>query len=434
MTDFSFPSAALSLMRRLEEYNFQAWIVGGAVRDSILGLPIHDVDIASQAKPEEIKAIFEDVKTIDVGISFGTVRVLWEDAIFELTTFRADGDYEDGRHPTEVFYSDRIEDDLKRRDFTINAMAWNPSRGLLDLFGGRVDLEDGLIRAVGCAEDRIGEDALRMLRAVRFAARFGFQLEETLMQAILNRKKGLEKVSVERSFIEMDQILCHRRASDGIRLLEETGLLTVLLPELSWKTVSDRERTGRLLSLLPADSSLRWAALFRYLTDETIDAVRLARESLDKLKSSRLLRDEVSLLLACRLPDQKPDLYAVKRLMAETGPSFDKLVCFLEADRISRDREDEEVVKVIQSYGQKIRDERLAIRTGDLAINGKDLLEIGYNQGRDLGRTLEELLEQVMRGKLANTREELLDYAGLRKESGQRIVNKQSREVSRGVK
>ena len=193
-----FPDEALEVLRRLEEAGYEAWFVGGAVRDRVLGREAADVDITTSATPSEIEAVFAGERTLDVGKSFGTIRVVMPQAVYEVTTYRAERNYIDGRHPETVEYSRHIEDDLKRRDFTMNAMAWHPERGLLDLYGGRRDLAAGLLRAVGVAAERMEEDGLRMLRAVRFASRFAMKLEPSLRKAIIDQHTQIERISVER--------------------------------------------------------------------------------------------------------------------------------------------------------------------------------------------------------------------------------------------
>lgn len=199
------PSGAEEIINRINEAGYEAYVVGGCVRDSLLGREPNDWDITTSANPYEVKALFR--RTIDTGLKHGTVTILMGDDQYEVTTYRIDGDYSDGRHPDNVTYTSLLSDDLKRRDFTINAMAYHPEIGLVDLFGGESDLKKGIVRAVGCAEDRFSEDALRMMRAIRFAAQLGYEIEKDTYAAITKLGSNLSKISAERIRVEMDKLL-----------------------------------------------------------------------------------------------------------------------------------------------------------------------------------------------------------------------------------
>ncbi len=407
----SYPPEALEVVDRLEENQFEAWIVGGAVRDQLLGRPVHDVDITTNARPEEIKEVFADCRTIDVGVAFGTIRVIWADAIFEVTTYRSDGAYEDGRHPTEVTYSDHLSDDLLRRDFTINAMAWNPTAGFVDLYGGREDLKAGIIRAVGQAEDRIHEDALRMLRGIRFATRLNFYLEDSLYQELQRQADRIGLVSVERIVEEMDKILLDSHAPRGLNLLKETDLLPSVIPELSAVSDDVFDLTKRLLENSSHKINLRWAALFRYAHEDYHEAGQLAKKRLTKLHCSKERITTVGFLVGVERIKIKPTLADCRRMMGAWGNHFWDALAFLIAEDKGLDEPSKANLEELQRLASKTESENLATKLSDLQISGKDLMLIGYKQGKNIGDTLADLLELVIEGKVENSYEALMGEA-----------------------
>ena len=256
------------IIRKLEEAGFEAYAVGGCVRDRILGKEPNDWDITTSAKPEQVKSLFDH--TIDTGIQHGTVTVMINHVGYEVTTYRIDGKYEDGRHPTEVTFTPDLLEDLKRRDFTINAMAYNDSTGLVDAFDGVFDLERGIIRCVGKPEKRFSEDALRMLRAIRFAAQLGFSIDENTMNGVKMLAGTLKRVSAERIQVELVKLLLSDNP-DRLRDAYTSGLTAVFLPEFDamMKTKQNTihhkysvgEHTIRVIEGVPADKVLRIAAL-----------------------------------------------------------------------------------------------------------------------------------------------------------------------------
>ena len=224
----SIPAGAAKILHTLEDAGFEAFVVGGCVRDSLLGREPHDWDITTSAGPQEVKALFP--RTIDTGLKHGTVTVLMGREPYEVTTYRIDGDYLDGRHPSEVTFTSSLREDLQRRDFTINAMAYSESRGLQDCFDGVSDLENGRIRAVGDPMKRFGEDALRIMRAVRFAAQLGYEIEEETVQAMKALAPTLSKVSAERIAAELEKLLVSPHP-EKLRMAYECGITAVILPE-----------------------------------------------------------------------------------------------------------------------------------------------------------------------------------------------------------
>ena len=224
----TMPPAAARIIDKLQEAGHEAYIVGGCVRDCILGRVPGDWDITTSALPYEVKALFR--RTIDTGIQHGTVTIMDGDEGYEVTTYRLDGTYEDGRHPTSVSFTRSLVEDLKRRDFTINAMAYNDTDGLVDEFDGIGDLQRGVIRCVGCARERFGEDALRIMRAVRFSAQLGFTIDKETLDAISELAPTLDKISKERIQIELNKLLLSKHPG-YFRILYETGITKVIMPE-----------------------------------------------------------------------------------------------------------------------------------------------------------------------------------------------------------
>lgn len=405
---------ALALLRRLEQAGYETWIVGGAVRDALLDLPIHDIDLTTQAEPEQIQALFSEYPTLDVGKNYGTIRVVTPSAVYEVTTFRQDMDYQDGRHPSQVAFSRRVEEDLKRRDFTMNALAWHPERGLLDLFDGRRHLAEGRLVAVGKARDRIGEDALRILRAVRFAGRFQLRLDPDLFLAIQEKAGEIQKVSVERIYEELEKTLSGPHPAYAVDLFLETGLWELLFPGFSRKALR-----LDLLDQLDPDPSLRWVGLFYGYTRPWQEKPRegeslrhQVRRLLRRLHASTKRQREVGDLLALldQLPGKMEDF---RRLLGHFAEAGDRLDRFLS---LAVEALDPSLEKERGTYGQaldfltKIREEKLPIQLSDLALTGQDLIQLGMEPGPRIGQDLRLLLDAVIDGLVDNQKEALVSY------------------------
>lgn len=413
-----FSDEALVVLRRLEDAGYEAWIVGGAVRDLLMGNAASDIDFATNATPEQIEAVFFDEHTLDVGKSFGTIRVVMPTAVYEVTTFRAESDYRDGRHPEQVRYSMHLEEDLQRRDFTMNAMAWHPERGLRDPFGGERDLHAGLLRAVGCAEERIAEDALRMLRAVRFASRFQWKMDPSLRRAIQAQHERIRFVSMERCHEELERMLTGEHPDSAVALLEETGLWKSLFTDTpagdDALLFSVKEVCSPLLCIVPPTPALRWAALgfgpsFAGSTEET--AMRLSRMDrlLRKLKTSTRLRDEVRLLLRevhLPLPETRAD---VQRLIGRTQPQQYQLLQLMQAastvaSASSHERNERmAALSRMEKQMHEVEQQHLPVEQSDLALGGAELLAMGMKPGKRVGEMLAWLLDQVIDGQVENT-------------------------------
>ena len=389
--------------------------MGGAVRDQLLGLPAHDVDLTTDAHPGQISEIFSDLRTIDVGRAYGTIRVIYHENVYEITTYRAEGDYRDGRHPDEIEFSKHIEDDLMRRDFTMNAMAWHPERGLLDLFGGQRDLSEGRLCAVGNAEERIAEDSLRMMRAVRFAARFALTLDKELFHAIQVHHKRLYLVSVERCLEEMERMISDEHAGEAISLMENTGLLSDLIPELVLFPSYEK-----LLKILPPSPNLRWAGLFFQVQD----APRVSKKILKRMHASGERMDGVSTILEESRVPLPSSLPGTQRTLGKWGKRAGEILAFHKGILQWRQSEGENCEKSAQMLNIFIRnmdiikEKKLPISIRDLAVSGKDLLAAGFSPGKGIGDTLAFLFEEVVEGRIANTEAVLLEKAVQRKEQG----------------
>ena len=371
----NIPETVRKTLERLEEAGFEAWLVGGCVRDSLMGRGGGDYDICTSARPEETKAVFADCRVIETGIRHGTVTVLWEGLPMEITTFRCDGDYSDGRHPDSVAFTPSLEEDLKRRDFTINAMAWSPRRGLVDLYNGQEDLHRKRIRCVGEAKKRFREDGLRILRAMRFAARFGFEIEYDTAAAMHREAPLLCILSVERVLTELRGILCGKGAAAVVE--EFADVLRVVIPEL---------RDTMLPEHAPADFRLRMALLLR---DD-------AEEVLRRLKSDNATLHAVSLLAEGLREGPVQTVPAMRRRLSRQGEENARLLAAVQ-------RTEALLAETLAAGGP------FSVR--ELAIGGGELAALGMEKGPAIGEALQKLLEAVWDEDCPNEGEALLSYA-----------------------
>lgn len=434
------PQEVSNILESLNHSGFEAYIVGGCVRDSIMGRTPADWDIATAAQPQEVKAIFG--KSVDTGVKHGTVTVIADEGSFEVTTFRVDGKYEDARHPSSVEYTASIEADLSRRDFTMNAVAFHPGKGFIDPFGGVSDIGRKLIRTVGTADDRFREDALRMLRAVRFSAQLGFSVEDGILRSIRSNKHLIEGISAERVRDELTRIL----VSDSpmkISLLEETGLLAYIIPEFQrcFETPQNHpyhifDVAGHSLCAAAAienDARLRWTMLLhdigksvtRTTDDKGVDhfyghsarSEALAEAILKRLRFDNKSADRILRLV--RLHDREivPTHKAVARAVSAVGEDiFEDLLKVKAADKMAqnpkyREKGLDAVAEVKRIY-LELKESGRCLGLKDLAVNGSDLIEAGWSQGREIGRVLKQLLERVIDDPGLNRRDRLLELAG----------------------
>lgn len=430
------PQNAAYIIRRLEDAGFESYAVGGCIRDTLLGKMPEDWDITTSALPEQIKAVFP--RTVDTGIEHGTVTVLCGKESFEVTTYRIDGEYEDARHPKEVVFTASLTEDLKRRDFTINAMAYNEKTGLVDCFSGLSDLNSGIIRCVGEAEKRFDEDALRMMRAVRFAAQLGFIIEENTYAAIKNMAGNLAKVSAERIQTELVKLLQSKHA-EHMRTLYETGITAVVLPEFDRMMETPQnnphhcytvgEHTLHALEEVPEDKVLRLAMLFHDVakpacrtTDRRgVDHFRGHPQQGEKMTSQILRRlkfDNDTRKKVCayvKWHDYKPWLsernirFAASRIGTEYYPG---MFVVKRADIKAQSKfEREQKLAYVDEYEKIYRgimERQDCLTLKGLKVNGSDLIAEGMRPGKEIGEALQYLLEQVLEQPELNDRDTLL--------------------------
>lgn len=432
----NLPDHVKFILHTLEENGCEGYAVGGCVRDALLGRIPQDWDIATNAKPLQVKALFR--RTIDTGLQHGTVTIMLDHTGYEVTTYRIDGEYEDGRHPKEVSFAGSLSDDLMRRDFTINAMAYNEAEGLVDLFGGREDLEKGLIRCVGEPAERFKEDALRMMRAIRFSAQLGFAIEERTFDAIRGLSDTIQKISAERIQAELLKIL-QSAHPDDVRLFYETGLSAYFLPEFDRMMETGQnnphhcysvgEHTLHSLLEVSGDRVLRLAMLlhdvakpFCRTTDEAgIDhfhghpaqGAQMAKKILRRLKMDNETTTRVTQLI--RWHDDNPPLTQrnVRRAICRVGAAqYPDIFAVKRADiHAQSDYKKKEKLRYVDEYEavyRQILEEKQCLSVRDLAVDGSDLLAAGVPQGRAVGEKLHALLELVLEDPGRNTREYLL--------------------------
>lgn len=430
------PISVMKIIETLEQAGFEAYAVGGCVRDSLLGRNPSDWDITTSARPEQVKALFSH--TIDTGIRHGTVTVMLEHVGYEVTTYRIDGEYEDSRHPKEVIFTPLLTEDLKRRDFTINAMAWNPRAGIIDEFGGMEDLDEGIIRCVGSPEERFSEDALRMMRAVRFSAQLGYEIESATKAAIRKLAPNLTHVSAERIQVELVKLV-ESMHPDYLRVAYETGITRVVLPEFDLCMETEQHNPHHcytvgehmLHSMLAVSSNryLRLAMLLHDIakpekkkTDEQgIDHFhghQEASEEMAKVILRRLKFDNETIRIVSRLigfHDYRfpAERRSVRRAVWKVGEDlFPMLLQVKEADTMAqslyeREKKLEWIAKVEKLYREILKD-RECLSLKDLAVTGRDLIRAGCAPGPELGRILNEMLQDVLEHPEHNNKEYLL--------------------------
>ena len=424
----------------LEAAGFAAYAVGGCVRDDCLGRNPHDYDLCTGALPAQTEAVFRDFRLVLAGEKHGTVTVITEDGPVEITTFRTEGGYRDNRHPDWVKFVPDIQGDLARRDFTVNAMAYSPTRGFADPFGGREDLRNHVLRAVGDPEARFREDSLRILRGVRFAARFGLTPEEHTMQAMLSQAGLMENLARERVFEELCKLLLVAKAEDITRF---APILAAVIPELAPMIGFDQRsphhaydlitHTAHVVEGVPPTLPLRWAALLHdtgkvktFTLDATgrghfyghaKDSAAIADAVLHRLKAPTALREEVVTLIGRHMTRLQPDRKFLRRLVSKYGfPLVEAQLALQQADMGSKGTAEDNGSAVFAETRRLLADlkaEDACLSLKNLAVNGNDLMALGF-QGKAIGACLNQLLELVVEERLPNEKRALLDYtAGL---------------------
>ena len=435
--EIEIPQGAAWVLEQLRDAGYEAYVVGGCVRDSLLHRMPDDWDITTSAKPEDTKRIFR--RTVDTGIQHGTVTVMVDRTGYEVTTYRIDGEYADGRHPEHVTFTASLLEDLKRRDFTINAMAYSPAEGLVDEFDGIGDINRRVIRAVGDPVQRFTEDALRMMRAIRFSAQLDYRIDEDTKEGIRLLAPNLQKVSAERIRVELEKLLLSEHPEE-LKEAYELGLLRQFLPELSECMECGQNNPHHCLSVgdhilcavkaARRDKVLRLALLLHDIakpqvktTDENgIDhfhghaarSAALAERILRDLKYDNQTREAAVRLIAwhdCNLGDSLPE---IRKSISELGeewflPLLEVKTSDVEAQ--SDYQRDEKLGKIEywRNAFEEIRCAGDCLSLKDLAVSGKDLIAAGAAPGKEIGRILHEMLEEVLREPAHNTREYLLE-------------------------
>ncbi len=441
MSSITPSKGATRAMRQLEACGYEAYAVGGCVRDSLLGRTPNDWDLTTSALPDQTLACFQDCRTVEIGKQHGTIAVILEEETLEITTYRVDGDYADNRHPLSVTYSRNLGDDLSRRDFTVNAMAYHPERGLVDPFGGREDLSKRLIRAVGDPQKRFEEDGLRILRAIRFASVLGFSLEEETDRQVHTCRHLLSNIAYERIREEFCKLLLGR---DAVRILREyRDVISVFLPELApmfdfsqnskyhcydvWEhtlhaleeTESDRitVRLAILLHDIGKPHCYTEDADGGHFKGHADHSVRLSEQLLRRLRFDNATISSVLTLVRYHDVALIPETKHVKRALLRFGETglFDFLEVF-RCDRLAHHPDHCELpafLSEVPHLAETIRAENACLSLKTLAVNGEDLIGLGYRPGRELGEELNTLLCAVIDEELPNEREALLIRADL---------------------
>lgn len=417
MKQINLPKDVSYIIENLDKAGYEAYAVGGCVRDTLLGRVPGDWDITTSASPLQVKELFP--KTIDTGLQHGTVTVMMHHVGYEVTTYRIDGEYQDGRHPKNVIFTNNLIEDLKRRDFTINAMAYNDKSKIVDEFDGIGDLEKKLIRCVGEPAERFGEDALRMLRAVRFAAQLGFSIEEHTEEAIYKLADTLKKISRERVQSELNKLLISDYP-ECICKVYETGLSDyALLFTEQFKQKEIQEKIVAMLKILPPDSILRWSAFLSFCEERE----EFGKTILKDLKFDNHTIEYVSKLVYYLPKEIEPEEIKIRFGIYEMGeelyPLYLKLKqAELEAQsQLQKEKQDEflkerqEKLKENKKIYLKILERGDCLSLKNLAVTGADLIEIGIPAGKEMGRVLRELLFFVLEYPEGNERECLLEKA-----------------------
>lgn len=424
----------------LQSAGFEAYAVGGCVRDSLLGKTPNDWDITTSAKPEDMKSVFADFHCIDTGIKHGTVTVVIDGEPLEITTFRLDGEYEDNRHPKSVTFTSDLGADLGRRDFTVNAMAYSKMTGTVDLFGGQNDLKNGIIRCVGDPDRRFNEDALRILRALRFASALDFEIEEKTAQSLLKNRALLGNISEERIAKELLKLVCGKGAK---RILTDFApVLFEILPELQpmYKNSHDNphhcydiyEHTLIAVESIDPEPTLRFAMLLHdcgkpavkkfdengvahFYGHQRISA-EISAQILARLKVSNKFRDEILFLVSNH---DRWELYENTEKMPRYLSKFGldgvlKLLKVMRADVLAQSPEYRyrlDQIADAEEIAKNLAAQKPCLSLSELQINGRTLMDIGIPQGRKLGAVLAQLLDEVIDGVTKNTQEALTTRA-----------------------
>lgn len=429
---------AEKIITKLENSGFEAYFVGGCVRDKLMGRPVHDYDITTNALPEQIMNVFKDFHLITAGLKHGTVTVIYNKAPYEITTYRIDGGYSDSRHPDSVKFTSNLEDDLVRRDFTINSIAMDKQGIICDPLGGSDDIKKGVIRCVGDPTERFTEDALRILRALRFSSQLGFEIDRTTSDTLLSLCENIKLVSAERIRDELDRLLCGENCASV--MLKYREIIAQIIPEL--RSCFDFEQHSRYhkydvythivksMEAAPRDSILlRRAMLFHDIGKPqmfTIDKdgeghfkghASVSAEKADEIMTRlRYSRRDISITreLIFRHSDKIQSDRQIKRIVSQIGEeAFFLLIEMKKADNRAKREFVLTENKTLESYEEKARRfiaQNSCMKLSQLAVNGNDMIDVGL-KGKDIGKALDRILTLVIDDSLPNERETLLEYA-----------------------
>ncbi len=438
---FEIPDGARRILQTLNGAGHEAYLVGGCVRDLLRGVEPHDWDICTSALPEETERCFADRRVIETGLKHGTVTVLEEGEPYEITTYRTEGPYSDSRRPDFVRFVPGLEEDLARRDFTMNAIAMDLQGNLRDPYGGVDDIKAGLIRCVGEPGHRFQEDGLRVMRALRFAAVFGYEIEEQTAETVHENRAMLDRVAEERINVELRKLLVGKDAGNVLRqypdvfcqFWPELGPLVTLEQHNPWHCWGGWEHTIHAVEAAPADVTLRLAMLLHDIgkpacksTDEQgIDhfyghpavSAQMADEMLRALKFDSKTQERVLLLVERHDIQMPPRSQVIRRWLNRLGPeAFFQLLEVKRADNMGQapEKVQDRLVELdeIKAKAEQILAERQCLTLKDLAVDGRDVIAAGIEPGPEVGRVLEELLERVLSGEVPNEREVLLKLSG----------------------
>ena len=460
---FEIPEAVEYVIKNLEQAGYEAYLVGGCVRDFLMGKEPKDYDVTTVARPEEIHEVFDSPKVIDTGIKHGTVTIIKDHTPVEVTTYRTESTYSDGRHPDEVKFSRSIEEDLARRDFTMNAIAYSPfgsdkddvlgsgavcdvddslkSNGggrFVDPFGGIVDIEEKRIKCVGNPGDRFSEDALRIMRALRFSSQLGFEIEKGTAEALIEEKAALDRISRERIQKELEGILCGDNVEEVLR--EYSEIIACVIPEIVPMIGLDQcnpyhiydvwEHSIRVVSGVPAKPELRLAALFHDIGKPSSftkgkDGVghfyghpevsyEMAERIMRRLRFDNETRNKVLPLVRWHDLRPEPTDKSVRKALVRVGPElFDGWIAIKRADNWAQSpvvAERQALIDEVEKIGHRLMESEGVISAKTLAISGKDLMELGISEGPEIGRTLDWLLKEVLEERMPNEKEALLNF------------------------
>lgn len=398
----NLPPKVRYIINKIYQNNYEAYIVGGCVRDAILGFEPNDYDITTSASPNTIQEIFKDFKCIETGIEHGTVSVLMEDEIFEITTYRIEGEYKDHRRPDKVDFTDRLEEDLKRRDFTINAMAYNEKKGLIDLFGGKEDLNNKIIKTVGNPYDRFNEDGLRMIRAIRFSSKLNFTIEKETLKAIYDKSFIINNISLERITDEFTKIILSDKP-ENIKYLFETKLLKHL-------NISNEDNIGKLtqfyneiviLKKINKNLEKRLALLDYIIEKNNINCKSFCNEL---IYSKKIIKNHnIILTLLKNIEIDHLNKVEIKKILSEVDRNL--LEEYLDISGIIYDKEKkvDEIIDILS----EIEENNECYIIKNLKVNGRDIMSLGY-KNKEVGEVLNYLLEIVIEDYTLNKKDVLI--------------------------